>query len=208
MDNEEVGGETRPEESAGELSSQDSGVEKQLKDTKAKLTQVTQERAEESRAMTERIARLEGQLSAMSAPKETQADDPLKFLDDEDLREKFFEDADKPISAMKTLAKVIGNAMVARDQYWREELDKVRTALDRPEPSVVEKVAELKADPDFAGLDNKALMVFAKRMLKEPEAEGGYKGGPGGGSRVNRGSGNSAELETMVGKLLKQHGYK
>lgn len=208
MDNEEVRDETPLEEQPvvvspdPELSRQDDtdkadgDIAKRLKDTQAAFTKASQERAEERKradALEQRLAQMEGMLTVLkdrpAAPEKQEVQtNPFEFLDDPYIKERFYEDADVPIKAMKQTVDIIGRALVARDLEWTETLKKFKDELlnqvNRPDPAIAAKIVELRKDPELANLDDKALAILAKRLPATETAERReYPGAAPSGSR-------------------------
>lgn len=193
------------------------GTEKALKDTKAELTRLQQERAKEREEFAERLARLEGTISALKQVAESRTEkpqdhvpDPFAFLDDGSLKERFYEDADVPITAIKRTVEIIGRALAARDAEIDRKLKELEgkvTYSGRSDPALAEKIAELKKDPELASLDDKALLVIAKRFAKDQESSEWkeYPGSPPTGSRRPSGGMSDTEFEKAVKAKLKEY---
>lgn len=192
------------------------GTEKALRDTKAELTRLQQERAKEREEFAERLARLEGTIGALKQVAESrqiqaqeEVADPFAFLEDAGLKEKFYEDAEVPIRAIKQTVSIIGRALAARDAEIERRLNEVKAELqkqfNRPDPEIAEKIAELRKDKELAGLDDKALFVIAKRFMRgEAEGKREYPGFAPTGARSPSGGADNSEFEKMVRAKLKE----
>lgn len=178
-------------------------LDKRLKDTQRKLHEVTQERAKEKQELIERLARLEGALQATQVRPEPQPEDPLAFLDDQELKEKFFDDPERPIGAMKRVASEIGKILPMRDQALLARMEQMiaeRMSAKQVDPAIRDTMDSLRKDPDFAQMDDKTLAIFAKK-LKPKSRE--YPGNIGG-SRAASGTGDfgKSEVEEVAKKLM------
>lgn len=193
------------------------GTEKALKDTKAELTRLQQERAKEREEFAERLARLEGTISALKQVAESRTEkpqdeipDPFAFLDDGSLKERFYEDADVPISAIKRTVEIIGRALAARDAEFDRKLKELEGKLaysGSSDPALAERIAALKKDPELAGLDDRALAVIARRFAKDTDGSDRkeYPGTPPTGSRRPSGGSSDTEFERVVRAKLKEY---
>lgn len=175
----------------------DAGLEKRLKDTQKKLHEVTQERSLERQELAERIARLEGVIQATQSQRtqEAQPEDPLAFLDDAELKEKFFEDASHPISAMKRVASEFAKVLPVRDEAILSRVQQMiaeQLGASRVDPDLRERIETLRKDPDLAKLDGKTLALFAKKLKPGKAKE--YPGNIGG-SRAGSGVGDFGKTE-------------
>jgi hypothetical protein len=189
----------------------DGDLAKRLKDTQAKLHEVTTERAREKDGLIERLAKLEGMIEATRrTERETPQDNPLNFLDDPTLKEKFYEDADAPIGAIKRVAQEIAKVFPERDKHLLglvEKMisEKLEAVATRSDPAVNETIAALRRDPDFAKMDDKTLAVFARKLKrKQKEFPGDI-----GGSRAGGGVGDavSTEVEKLAEAMALKMGY-
>ncbi len=172
------------------------GVEKALKDTKAELTRVQQERAQERRDMAERLARLEGRLEGVQKP-EPPAEDPFAFLDDPSYAEGFFDDPKKALDAHRKTVNVFGNALLARDRKIEELERKMQSIENRPDPSVMQKINELRKDPDYKGFTVDQLAVLVRKQQK-PAPDKSSPGTIGGNRRVQSGPGSDPDVDKAV----------
>lgn len=168
---------------------------KRLKDTQAKLHEVTQERSKEKQELLERLARLEGMVTA-TRQQEAPPDNPMAFLDDPGLKEKFYEDAETPIGAIKRAVQEIGKVFPARDQALLNQVEKMIAEklegfTSRADPAIKETMAALRKDPDFAKMDDATLTVFARKLKRKAREFPGEVGG----SRASGGYGDAASTE-------------
>ena len=119
---------------------EEGGVDKQLQDTKRKLTEVAQERAE----LRERLAKLEGQFDVLNrTPQraEEQQQDPFEFMEREEWERELLDDPKNVASALKQIRDVFGRTLVARDKFWEERLSDIRSQVNRPTGDMAARIA-------------------------------------------------------------------
>lgn len=165
---EETSEETTPETPAEETAETQEGesttevkqpdYKKMLIDTKRAFTKASMEKAE----MAGRLSALEEQIRAMSS-KETQENqkDWLEEVNFEELRE-------DPNGLKKVIAMLRGdvaNVLQARDNYFETRLKSVNPEIN----AFKDKIAEMKADPDFADFSDEQLVRLAKRETAKPK---------------------------------------
>lgn len=166
--------EEEPVEDSDKPPSREKILEKRLRDTQAKLTQLAQERAE-----------LAGKLSVLDRPKDqAETPDPLDSLDEE-------EAVTNPMVIAK--AAKAANAALIRDvvgvlkEMRNEMLGKIEQ--NDPERLALKTVIdELREDPELAGLDDTVLLKLAKRQRRTSPSRPGARpsGIPGSGTRTGQ----------------------
>jgi len=148
--------------------------ESRYKDLQSHTTKVQEENA----AMRERLAVIESRLAAPPEPP------PGKhWLDEsaEELAERLRDDPSTVLGTLKELEARLEGRLVGvleqRDQAIRSQFDKLNPDVQAQR----EAIAELRKDPDFAGLPDAVLAKVAARMPKKQQAQ--PRGGVGGGAR-------------------------
>jgi hypothetical protein len=178
---------------------------KRIKDQQAEITRLQQERAE----FREKMARLEGVVETLSKGKEQsrQQEDPFSFLDSEDFQQEVLNSPDKALPrAMKAIIERTGDALIYQEKKFREEIERLKSDMNRPSQSVMQKIKELKADPDYGTLDDKALAVIAKKQLAAAGTGRQAREFPGsppkGGGRVAAKVDSNPEFEKEVSRIF------
>jgi hypothetical protein len=148
--------------------------EKRLADTEEAL----KERQREFHEMSQKLAELKGQMSAMSQQQQPPVKDPL---DDEALAASLRDDPSKVLSIIKQREAAqmsqVAAVLEARDRFWQNELQKVS-------PEVVamrDKIAEFRKDPDLKDFSDQQLATIARKQAA-PRVQ--YRGAPGEGQRT------------------------
>lgn len=183
---------------------EESGLEKQLKDTQAKLTQVFQERAE----LRERLAKLEGAVEAgVSARQPEEQPHPLQRFTDEEWQSKLLDDPKNVSAALMDTLKFVSEVLDNRDKAFNEKFQELQTAVKSQDPELRgarEQLDTLRSDPKYKGLPDEVLLTIAKNSVGE---EGGYKGGPGSRSVAaasGRTTSDDKKWKETVDKLYKR----
>ena len=148
-------------------------------------------------------ARLEGRLEVLGTKKEPEqeVEDPLAYLDDEQFQEDFFENAGNALRPVRDLYRLTGTALLARDRQiaeLRQELESLRESKSDPEMDA--RIADLKKDPDLAGLPRASLAAIAKKFGKSTKRE--FPGSAPSGGRATGGSSGDSRLDKTVAKKL------
>jgi len=150
-------------ESTPAIDSNEPNVEKRLKDTQKAL----HEKAEE-------LARLKGQVDVLTKTETPPAKEYLDDIDEDSIRN----DPSLAIGAIRHLRDEVVDVLRSRDAHYASELKKSRVADKISEYS--EEVAELRQDPDFAGLDDSVLLAIAQKQTPKSvtRSSGGLRGKP------------------------------
>lgn len=182
-------------------------LEKRFKDTQAKLTKTATEKAELEKSLAQLTGKVDA-LVSMSNKSETReaAEDPFKFLDDEEEVNNLLDDPKNVAKALKRTLAGIARVLEDRDRFVLGEIDR----RDPTVREVREKVEELRKDSDYQGFSDKQLAVIVKKgLVKAPKADeeedddDGFRGGVGGGRKVAvaRKRDKDAEVTSWMKKL-------
>ena len=151
-----------------------SSWESRYKDLQSHTTKVQEENA----AMRERLAVIESRLAAPPEPP------PGKHWLDEVAEERAEALRDDPASVFGTLKELetrlegrLVGVLEQRDQAIRSQFDKLNPDVRAQQDAI----AELRKDPDFAGLPDVVLAKVAAKMPKKAQPQ--PRGGVGGGAR-------------------------
>lgn len=161
-------------------------LNKRLRDTQSAY----HKKSEELKRIQSELDKVVGKvdLLATQATKkdEAPAEDPLSFLDDEELQTSLLDDGKNIAGALKKTVGALVGLLKSRDQYYDSRLKQGEAKSD----PAYSKVLELRKDKDYEGFSDDQLMVIAKKLVVNSEAEeeeiprDAYRGGAGRGSRV------------------------
>ncbi len=183
---------------------EEGGLDKQLKDTQAKLTQVFQERSE----LRERLAKLEGAVEAgVAARQPTEQAHPLQRFTDEEWQNKLLDDPKNVSAALMDTLQFVSEVLDNRDKVFNAKFQELQTAVKSQDPELRgarEQLETLRSDPKYKGLTDEALLTIAKNSVGD---EGGWKGGPGSrsvASASGRPASGDKRWNETVNKLMKR----
>ena len=170
-------------------------LNKRLRDTQAKLTQIAQENAE-----------FRGKLSVLDKPAEQTVVDPFDSIDEE-------EAIANPMVIAKAARQANASMLTDVVGVLREFRSEMLKSIENNNPerlALKTRIDELKQDPDLADLDDAVLLKLARREKRTTPARTVEKasGTPGGGSRARGGATvddikNSPLYKEIYGDLLK-----